>query len=68
MSPGAGRPPRAAEWVIARTVPPGDRDAALGDLEETFRGDADDAPEHPRLWYWGAARSDFGRRSWWRDG
>jgi predicted permease len=36
-------------------VPPEDREAVLGDLDETFRGEAGGAPRSPRLWYWGQA-------------
>jgi len=55
MSSRSDRPPRLAEWLIARAVPPRDRDAVLGDLDETFRRLSRDRPRSPRLWYWGQA-------------
>jgi predicted permease len=55
MNRRPGQPPRLAEWLITRTVPPRDRDAVLGDLEETFHSEALDGPKRPRLWYWGQA-------------
>jgi predicted permease len=42
-----------AEWLITRMVPRDDRDAVLGDLDETFFGPAQRRPHSPRLWYWG---------------
>jgi hypothetical protein len=36
-------------------VPRSDRDAVLGDLEETFHGESLDRPRKPQLWYWGQA-------------
>lgn len=44
------RPPRLAEWLLARALPERDRDAVLGDLDEAMRGP--DAPRWPRVWYW----------------
>lgn len=55
MSRHGDRPPRLAAWLISHAVPRVDRDAVLGDLEETFQGEAEEAPRHRTLWYWGQA-------------
>lgn len=51
----SGRPPRFAEWLVARSLRSGacDRDAVLGDLAEEFHDMAErrGAPA-ARRWYW----------------
>jgi hypothetical protein len=46
------RPPRLAEWLLTVTVPPEDRDAVLGDLDEALGGGTAGTPRFPRLWCW----------------
>jgi putative ABC transport system permease protein len=47
------RPPRLAQAFLARLVPPGDRDAVLGDLAEEFAARvARDGRTSARRWYW----------------
>ncbi|HKG95711.1 MAG TPA: permease prefix domain 2-containing transporter, partial [Gemmatimonadaceae bacterium] len=45
------RPPRLAEWLLARSAHPDDRAAMLGDLAEEYAERGPDA----RRWYWGQA-------------
>lgn len=53
MRRGGGGPPRLAEWILGRLLPPEEREEILGDLEEELR----ERPPGPRarLWYWGQA-------------
>lgn len=49
---GVERPPRLAERLLERRLPPATAAYLLGDLEERFHRLAADAPRRARLWYW----------------
>lgn len=59
------RPPRLAEWLLARCLGRDDRSLVLGDLEEQFHEQiADGSAMHAALWYWReAVRLAWGL--WW---
>ena len=46
---GSTRPPRIAEWLLARIVQPADREYVLGDVADEYRA--------LRAKPWGAARA-----------
>lgn len=50
------RPPRFAEWLLARMLGDADRDAIIGDLEEQYRQRGGAAG----VWYWGQVWSCLG--------
>lgn len=54
MTPLQNRPPAAAVWILSHLVGDSDRDAYLGDLEETFRAEvaAGRSVRSMRRWYW----------------
>lgn len=53
MPRNGGGPPRLAEWMLGRLLPPEEREAILGDLEEEL---SERRPGfRTRLWYWGQA-------------
>jgi putative ABC transport system permease protein len=54
------RPPRAAEWLLTRSLPESDREAVLGDASEEFLHRAErDGPPAARRWYWRQLRRSF---------
>lgn len=60
--PRKSKPPRLAERLLGALIPPGDRDAILGDLEEELH---DRAPGvRTWLWYWGQAILLGGAMAW----
>jgi predicted permease len=65
MSAGIRRPPRLAEWLLARRVRPDERAMVLGDLDEQFREQVGATGAlGGALWYWReAARLVWG--FWW---
>jgi len=50
-------PPAVAAWILSRALPESERDAFLGDLEESFRMDIlpHRGPAAARRWYWAQA-------------
>jgi putative ABC transport system permease protein len=53
MTSGRGAPPRLATWVIARLLPPAEREDTLGDLAERFhRMVARRGAGPASRWYW----------------
>jgi len=46
------RPPRLAERLLRRRVPPAIQSFLLGDLEERFQALARTSPGRARIWYW----------------
>jgi putative ABC transport system permease protein len=53
------RPPRVAEWLLARSLPECDREAVLGDVSEEFVGRAGKSAPAARWWYWNQVRRSF---------
>ena len=54
------RPPRLAERLLAWSLVPEDREAAVGDLCEEFAARASrDGTSHARRWYWRQVRRSF---------
>ena len=52
MTDQSHRPPRLAEWLLARSAHPADRNAMLGDLAEEYAARADaSGPAAARRWY-----------------
>lgn len=47
-------PPRLARWLLSAFIPRDERDAVVGDLEESFHAMTGGGPP-PRLWYWAQA-------------
>lgn len=45
-------PPRAAIWLLGRSLPPDDRDAIIGDLYEVFADRVDARRRFNRSWFW----------------
>ena len=55
------RVPRLAEWLMATSIAPDDREAATGDLAEEFAAIArQDGPHGARQWYWKQTRRSLG--------
>src|SRR5262245_52633078 len=46
------RPPRLAQWLLARLRDPDAREAISGDLDEGFAARAAQNPRAARRWYW----------------
>lgn len=47
------RPPRLAEWLLSRSLPPADRDVLLGDFAESFTETTEDGRRlSAYVWYW----------------
>jgi hypothetical protein len=54
VSPARSAPPALAVWILSRVLPESERDAFLGDLEESFHSEIEPArgAAAARRWYW----------------